>query len=58
MVYQIIQEVQANPSLADLVNSFEPNVLLCRPIKQIDSGSQTANIICRLHRKQQLYKCD
>jgi len=35
VVYQIIQEVQADPNPQDLVSSFYPNMLLRRPIKYI-----------------------
>jgi len=34
-VYQIVQEAQANPALQDMVTSFDPEVLLQRPIKHI-----------------------
>jgi len=35
IVYRIIPEAQADPNLQDLVASFEPQVLLNRPIKYI-----------------------
>jgi len=35
IVYQILQEAQADPNLQDLVTSFEPQVLLNCPIKHI-----------------------
>jgi len=35
IVYHIVQEAQADPALQDMVMSFDPEVLLWRPIKHI-----------------------
>jgi len=35
IVYQIIQEAQADPELQDMVTTLDPEVLLQRPIKHI-----------------------
>jgi len=35
IVYQIVQEAQADPTLQDMITAFDPEVLLSRPIKHI-----------------------
>jgi len=35
IVYQIVHEAQADPNLQDMITSFDPEVLLRRPIKHI-----------------------
>jgi len=52
MVYQIIQEVQADPNLQDLLPSFEPHVLLNRPIKHrnhMQAQQKAATLQAHLH---------